>query len=133
MTPSGAVADTIRPGATWRMAWWWRLLTSHESASLRRSRMSLESMRVLVDPDLVRELERLMRRDLEFVRQRARHLRRDILHERATVRDVQHLDARGRSQGWGARAGVPEPRVRARSRRGPVRAVNRRDAASRRT
>src|SRR5437879_323236 len=48
---------------------------------------------VFVNPDLVRPLHRLMRRDLEAMREGAGNLRRDVLHERAAARDVEDLDA----------------------------------------
>ena len=49
--------------------------------------------RVLLEPDLVREGVRLVRRHRAAVLERARHLRRDVLDQRAAAGDVQHLDA----------------------------------------
>ena len=51
----------------------------------------LGQQRVLVEPHLVSERIRLVRRHLEAVLERARHLRGDILHERASAGDVGEL------------------------------------------
>ena len=58
-----------------------------------RSRISLRQQRILVDPDLVRQLVRLVLRHRQPVRQRAGDLRRDVLHQRAAAGDVEHLHA----------------------------------------
>ena len=49
--------------------------------------------RVLFEPDFVREVERLMRRNELLVVQRPGDLRGNILNERSAARDVQHLQA----------------------------------------
>src|SRR5215213_7010303 len=49
--------------------------------------------RVLVDPDFVREVVGLVRRDRPVMFQRTGELGRDVLYQRAAARDVQHLDA----------------------------------------
>ncbi len=71
----------------------------------------LPEQRVLVDPDLVRQRVRLVRRPVEVVRQRARHLRWNVLDEGAAARDVQHLDAAAdREDRKVARAGIFDER-----------------------
>ncbi len=49
--------------------------------------------RILVDPDVVRQLVGQVLRHRQAVRQRAGDLRRDVLHQRAAAGDVQDLHA----------------------------------------
>jgi hypothetical protein len=93
MMPSGAVATTRK---TWRRSLHrlvWRLFTAQESDPFRRSAMSFARERIVVDPDVVRVVERLVRRYLERMIESILHLRRDVLDQRSATGHIQHLDA----------------------------------------
>ena len=89
--------------------------------------------RVLVDPHFVREVVGLVRRHRPAVLQRAGHLGRDVLHERAAAGDVQDLDAAADREDRQVACGAPRRSARSRTRRAPHRRRRRTDAAPRRS
>ena len=132
MTPSGAVADTLKPrrdvlDRLMMAAVHFAGVVGQPLAHQRREQ------RVLLDPDLVREGEGLVRRARQAVLERAGELRRDVLHERAAAGDVQHLDAAADREDRQIARAAPRRSGRSRTRRAPARLRPSSDAPARRS
>ena len=93
MTPSGAVADTRKPfgHALDRL-----MVAAVDFAGIGIAQTFAHQpaeQRVFLEPDLVRQVERLMGRHGQLMREGARHLARNVLDQGAAKGDVEHLHA----------------------------------------